>query len=293
MDGEQISTVLAVERFGSFTRAAEALHVTQSTVTARVRQLEVELGVSIWERTTRHLGLTSEGTRLMELFQRTSILFDRIHEVAGEQKVLRHVVLGSVHSQWSSGLLPLLTSWAKHRPQVTWRLMTGHSRELAQWVRDGVLDAAITYFPTADQGLKSLLLAQQRLALLGTPSTVEGKDTAQNLEGQPLAYVDWGEPFTGWFQREFEGWTPTVQVDQALLLIEVLASGGYVGFMPRALALSAIETGKLSEAQFRSVSELPSRSVYLLSSQRALAREIVIDLWDYLAANGPGILGNG
>ncbi|NMP23145.1 LysR family transcriptional regulator [Sulfobacillus harzensis] len=293
MDRDQIETVLAVERFGSFTRAADALHVTQSTVTARVRQLESELGISIWERTTRRLVLTPEGTRLMALFKRTSILFERMFEVADERTVLRHVVIGSVHSQWSSGILPLLTRWAKSHPSVTWRLITGHSRELLDGVRDGVLDAAITYFPAGEHGLQSTLLAEQRIALLGAPNTVKEWATPMDLPHFPLAYVNWGEPFTSWFQREFDSWTPTVQVDQAPLLIEILASGGYVGFMPRALAQPAVAEGKLVEVAFHPGFPTPLRSVYLVSSERALARGLIADVWHYLTVRGPDVLSRG
>lgn len=268
--------------------------MTQSTVTARVRQLEAELGIAIWERTTRRLLLTTEGARLMELFQRASILFERMLEVADDERALaRHVVVGSVHSQWSSGILPLLTAWAKNRPRVTWRLVTGHSRELLDWVRDGVLDTAITYFPIGEHGMQSTLLAEQRLALLCAPNTVSGPLRASDLPRLPLAYANWGEPFTGWFRREFDSWTPTVQVDQAPLLIEILASGDYLGFMPHPLAQAAILQGRLVEVAFDPVSPMPVRSVYLVSSERALARTITAELWHHLTTLGPDVFNGG
>ncbi|MEH6811770.1 MAG: LysR family transcriptional regulator, partial [Motiliproteus sp.] len=48
---------------GSFTRAAESLHLTQSTLTATIKQLEQQLGLSLLDRTTRRVLLTSEGER--------------------------------------------------------------------------------------------------------------------------------------------------------------------------------------------------------------------------------------
>lgn len=282
MDRDQIESVLAVVRLGSFTQAAKSLHVTQSTVTARIRQLESELGIPIWERTTRRLVLTPQGARLLELFQRTSILLERMFEVADERMALRHIVIGSVHSQWSSGILSLVTRWAKGNPGVTWRLITGHSGELLDGVRDGALDLAITYFPAGEHGMRSTLLAEQRLALFAAPDTVRMVDPDLALQRFPLAYVNWGEPFTSWFQREFESWTPTVQVDQAPLLIEILVSGGYLGFMPSALAERSLTEGKLVEVQHHPSVPMPFRSVFLVSHERTLSRELTADLWHYL-----------
>lgn len=290
IDREQIITALTVERLGSFTRAAQVLHVTQSTVTARVHQLERELGLSIWERTTRRLVLTAAGARLMELFQRAAILFDRMEEVADDTALRRHVVLGSVHSQWSSGVLTLLNAWTKTQSGVTWRLVTGHSRELVEWVRDGSLDGAISYLPANGPGLQSLLLAEQRLALLAAPHTVPAG--VNRLEELPLAFVNWGDPFTQWFEREWEHWTPTVQVDQAPLMIDILTMGGYVGFMPKRLAQLALQQGVLVELPFSASTPVPRRSVYWVSSDRARARTLVADLWHFLLERGPEALGD-
>ncbi|MDA8206093.1 MAG: LysR family transcriptional regulator [Thermaerobacter sp.] len=291
MDQDQILTVLAVDRAGSFTRAAQALNVTQSTVTARIRQLEAELGVAIWDRTTRRLVLTAEGVRLMELFRRSAILFERMREVVETHGFGHHLTFGSVHSQWSSGILPLLTAWAKNRPGITWRLITGHSRELLDGVRDGALDAAITYFPSGEHGLTYTLLAEQRLTLLAAPAmTSDALFRAEDVRNLPLAYLNWGEPFASWFQREFEGWAPAVQVDQAPLLIEILVSGSHVGFMPRVLANDAITQGRLVEMRYRPTAPMPHRAVYLVSGERALARAIVADLWNYLTEQGRGII---
>ncbi len=289
MDQEQIRTVLAVERYGSFTLAADMLHVTQSTVTARIRHLERELGVAIWERTTRRLVLTSEGKKLMALFERMDNLFERMRGVADSSGFARHVVFGSVHSQWSSGILPLLRAWAEQQPSVTWRLITGHSRELIEWVRDGSLDAAITYFPAHEHGLLSELLAEQPLRLLGASilGLPDGSPlTTDQVKQHRLAYVEWGAPFTEWYRQEFDGWIPAIQVDQAPLLVQLLTNGGYLGFMPAALARTALNQGVLSEVPYLSETPLPARSVHLISSERALARPMVRDLWSHVLERG-------
>jgi DNA-binding transcriptional LysR family regulator len=295
MDEAQIRTALEVNRTGSFTRAAQGLHVTQSTVTARIQQLERELNMVIWERSRRRLALTPEGQELMRLFARVDILLARIHDTARAGEPGRPVVVGSVHSQWSNGVLPILHEWSSSTPAVRWRLITGHSGELLQGVADGSLDLVVTYFPGAERGLRSVLLAHQKIGLLGKSGMMPpGRTVASgDLAHMPLAYVDWGPPFTDWFRQELAGRDgPQVQVDQAPLLLEILRQGLHVGFMPRALAEPFISNGELDDLPYQPLTAIPARAVYAVSSDRSLARQTVRTLWDHLTRRGADALGH-
>ena len=68
MNIRQIETFLCVADAASFRRAAERLHRSQSAVSVHVQQLEEELGVPLFERTTRRVSLTAEGRTLLELY---------------------------------------------------------------------------------------------------------------------------------------------------------------------------------------------------------------------------------
>lgn len=287
VDQEDIATILAVARTGSFTRAAAELHVTQSTVTARVRKVEQELSVLVWDRTTRRLVLTADGASLMPLFQRMEGLFTRIQEMASPHQVGRRVVLGSVHSQWSSGIIPGLKLWATPLG-IRWRLVTGHSHELLHWVQDGSLDLAITYFPASERGMKSRLLVDQPIKLLGgSLDNREPKVVTRNTTSlDRLVFLDWGHPFTEWFFEEFGDLNPVIQVDQAPLLLEILKDGGYLGFMPGALARHAIDQGQVALLDYQPDHPLPKRSVYVVSSERALTRPAIRELWTWLEIYG-------
>lgn len=295
MDFDQVRTVLAIERTGSFTRAAEMLHLAQSTVTARVHQLEQELDTVIWDRTTRHVSLTPQGERLLPLFERAEILFDRIADVAESSDDARRLVFGSVHSQWSVGIIPMMESWARSA-NLRWRLVTAHSGELLQWVRDGSIDIAVTYFPGGERGLVSVLWAEHPLVLLGSPDLAAQAHqwTNEEVRARKIAYLEWGPPFTEWFGHEFDGVVPAVQVDQAPLLLQVLSQGGYVGFMPKALADDALRRGQATILTYLSRTPLPVRSVYMVSSDRALQNRGAASVWAHITdqvAGGPWQVG--
>ena len=69
MDIRQLQYLVALAREKHFTRAATACHVTQPTLSGRIRQLEVELGVPIVERGQRYQGLTAQGERVLKWAQ--------------------------------------------------------------------------------------------------------------------------------------------------------------------------------------------------------------------------------
>src|SRR5881392_3363707 len=66
MDIRQLQYLAALAREKHFTRAAQACHVTQPTLSGRIRQLEQELGVPIVARGQRYIGLTPEGERVLK-----------------------------------------------------------------------------------------------------------------------------------------------------------------------------------------------------------------------------------
>ena len=65
MDIRQLQYLVALAREKHFTRAASACNVTQPTLSGRIRQLELELGIPIVERGQRYQGLTTEGERVL------------------------------------------------------------------------------------------------------------------------------------------------------------------------------------------------------------------------------------
>jgi len=71
-----IRAFLAVARDGSFTRAAESLHLTQSTLTGTIKQLEEQAGLTLFDRTTRQVLLSGEGERFLPVAERLLSDFD-------------------------------------------------------------------------------------------------------------------------------------------------------------------------------------------------------------------------
>src|SRR5687768_12597602 len=159
MDINLARTFLEIVSSGSFLRASERLHITQTAVSARVRSLEELLGRPLFVRNKSGASLTPAG----EQFHRYATLLVQVWERARHQVAVppgRRAVLtvGCELSLWD----PLLVDWLRwmHRsaPHLALRTAVATPADLIEQVAAGVLDVAVMYAPQLRPGLKIELL---------------------------------------------------------------------------------------------------------------------------------------
>jgi DNA-binding transcriptional LysR family regulator len=145
---DDLQIFVAVARRSSFVEAARRLGVPTSTVSRRVAQLEEQLGVRLLQRTSRRVGLTQEGERLLEraapLFEALAAAVDasdRAEEPAGRLRVTAPVLTGA------QTIAPALFSFAARHPKITLELILTNS--VLPLVEEGI-DLAIRTGPIRD-----------------------------------------------------------------------------------------------------------------------------------------------
>jgi LysR family carnitine catabolism transcriptional activator len=144
----QLRAFLLVAQHRSFSRAAGALFVTPSGLSLIIRELETQLGVRLFDRTTRHVALTSSGTELLTVAQRTlqelDIAMSRVGRSRGETVVSLSV--GAPPLVMASVLAPAIQEFRSHRPELRFQLFDGDSASVMQKVQSGALDAGVGVF---------------------------------------------------------------------------------------------------------------------------------------------------
>lgn len=143
----QIKGFIAISRLGSFSRAADAIHVTQPALSLMIRKMEEQIGVALFERSSRHVALTTAGRELLPGVQRLvdelEATFDALTEsTAPLGGTLSVASIPSV----SAAVLPrIIAAFEKDRPRVHVVLhdaMT-ESHRMLQMVRAGEFDCAV------------------------------------------------------------------------------------------------------------------------------------------------------
>jgi DNA-binding transcriptional LysR family regulator len=143
----QLEAVLALAEYGSFVAAAARLRLSQPALTRSIQRLESELGVRLFERSTRRVQITAAGREFAAVAERMlndlGITVRSVREVAEERRGL--VVMSSVMSV-AGGLLPgIIASYRADRPGVEIHVREGVHAAVLEDVRSGVADFGIGY----------------------------------------------------------------------------------------------------------------------------------------------------
>lgn len=141
----QIEGFLETARRRNLSRAAEALHVTQPALSARLQALENELGVALFERSRRGMRLTDAGVAfrpfaehaLQALDDGRTLLTEHARGIAGR------LTIGTAPAVGAYVLPGLLARYVSRFPSVRLSVRTGHSEEIVELVASGELDIGL------------------------------------------------------------------------------------------------------------------------------------------------------
>ncbi|GGO47784.1 transcriptional regulator [Streptomyces daqingensis] len=190
----QLSAFAAVARAASFTAAAAELHVSQSSLSRAVADLERLLGAQLLERDTRNVQLTAAGVEALRIADQIvnahrAGMKELQRFLLGESGTVAVATLPSV----AAVLLPrVISGFRRERPQVAMRIMDGLERSVLDRVLAGDADFAITTFGETSGQLEHRPLARDRfVAVLPPEHTLAGQDEVswEELAAHPYLAV--------------------------------------------------------------------------------------------------------
>jgi DNA-binding transcriptional LysR family regulator len=167
----QLEYFVAVADAGTFVGASQQLYVGQPAVSQQIGRLERELGVRLFDRSTRHVWLTSAGERLLPEARAALAAVDRVARVASDVSTGVDLVLriGSSHGL-GDRLYRILDELASTAPRLTVRLTRARLVERLAAVRSGELHAAFVRVLQSAPGLELVPVWQEQL-LVALPQT--------------------------------------------------------------------------------------------------------------------------
>lgn len=248
MELRQLATFVAVAEEGSFTRAADRLHVVQSAVSAGVRNLEKELGVMLFDRSTHSVKLTDAGRALLPEARATLAAAQAAKDAVDEARggLRGTVVLGTMQAQGMRAidLAGILAAFRAEHPAVEVEIRhVGGSSDMAHEVRDGRLDLAFVALPgDGPSGLELIPLAREpiMLAIAARHPLADRSDIElAALRNETLVDLPTGWGIRMAVNRSFAaaGVTRTVtyEVNDTATMIDFIRNGLAIGLLPRSL----------------------------------------------------------
>jgi DNA-binding transcriptional LysR family regulator len=166
MELRQLEYFVAVAEEANFTRAAERVHISQSGVSAQIRQLENDLGATLIDRSGRTATLTTAGAAALEHARAVLASVDDVRNAVDDVTglVRGRLVLGMVTACTITAFFDALAAFHLAHPRVEITLVEDGSDRLIEGVRSGATDLALIGAAGAPPaGLESLTIVSERL----------------------------------------------------------------------------------------------------------------------------------
>lgn len=288
MDVRQLRYFLSVAKFRSFSRAAVDLNVAQPALSHHVANLEAELGVKLFERSTKGVTPTECGETLI---RHAETIIRQVTQAAVDVKTTSAhpsgVVTIGLPTSISIGLtVPLLQEVEKRYPAISLRINENHSGYLSEWVLAGRLDIAVLFDLDADAPFELIPLLEEQLYFVTAPgSFIAGRTSIelQELRGNSLVLTGSSHGLRHAIDRysAFSSLAIEVktEVDSLVAIKQLVASGFGTTILPWCAIQQECAGGQLLAVPI----EKPriERKVYLASARgwpRSRAAEVIAQL---------------
>lgn len=246
MNTEHVRAFLEVTATGSFQEAAEKLHVTQSTVSARIKALEDRLNRILFYRKRNGVELTTGGHHFHPNAVNLIAAWERAQQDVGlPEGVTAMVTLGVQDNHWHQ-IVPSWLEWMGSKlPTLATSVLADSSERLMHKLRNGLLDLAVLYAPQQCAEVTIEPLLTEELVLVSTfPRSVE----AGVVSG--YVFVDWGESFRAQHSLRFPGtFSHRLTVGLAAVGLEHILTQGGSGYFLASTVAPLINAGRLHRVQ--------------------------------------------
>ncbi|SHN57689.1 LysR family transcriptional regulator [Desulfitobacterium chlororespirans] len=247
-----IEAFLAIVQTHSLSKAAEFLHLTQSTVSYRLKTLEQELGTSLVQRGKGlpAIALTPFGENFVAIAERWRALI-RETELLQANGPQISLALGGSHSLNTYLLPSLYQALSRHTPPLRLQIRTQHSKDLYTALERREIDAAFVRreLIVPNVAVEPFFQDEMVLVRLSTPENSAVKRVApSDLHGEDELYIHnrgWGSAYQSWHDRWWDPLEPPrIQIDGMGLIFALLQDSRQWALAPRSIAGRFVQSGQ-------------------------------------------------
>jgi DNA-binding transcriptional LysR family regulator len=243
MDITQIKTFLEVYRTRHFGRAATNLFVTQSAVSARIRQLEDQLGTSLFTRDRNNIQPTSAGQKLFKHADSILMTWNRIRlEIAIEDKSKIPVIIAGVPGLWDIYLDKWIRKARQNYPDIVFTCEAISPETLHNRLLEGSVDIGFAYEPPHHPDLVANRIITITLIMVSSKKNL----TASEAVKSDYVFIDWGTSFAVSHAGYFPDIpVPAMRIGLANIARKFLIESGGSGYLPDVMVKKDLRAGDL------------------------------------------------
>ena len=211
MDDDLLKTFLEIYKTRHFGKAAENLFITQSAVSARVRQLEKEIGVQLFIRDRNNIRPTPAGEKLVLYAENILNTWNRVKtEISVEDENKIPLSVGAVSSLWDIYLNRWLAKIADKNENIALTCQLLSSNLINQKINNNTLDLGFTYNPPHDEHIYIIRPLPIKFIMVSSMQEL----TSAEAVSKNYIYVDWGTSFSAAHSDHFKNIpSPLIRTD--------------------------------------------------------------------------------
>ena len=254
MELRNLITFIYVAELGSFTKAAEQLGYSQSTISFQIKQLEDELGCLLFERINHTITLTERGHDLVAYAHKVRALTDDFKEnLSKDQECSGHIHIVTPDSVCEEMISAHYKDFHNRYPSVFVRFSTGDTSDMLSMIDHNKADVIITL----DHRLfnKDYVIAkEQRLPMhfvAASTSKYAGRKgmSIKDIASEPFVLTEYGQGYRRVFDRELAKKsieiTPVLEIGRTDLITSVLVENSMISYLPDFVTKDLIASGEL------------------------------------------------
>ncbi|MNM72635.1 HTH-type transcriptional regulator GltR [compost metagenome] len=280
MESAELRIFQAVAREGSITKAADRLGYVQSNVTARIRQLETELGTGLFYRHNRGMTLTSSGKMLLDYADKiVGLLDEAVAALSFSGEPTGPLLIGSTQTTAAVRLPKLLSKYYEMHPKVELTLTTDLSDRLAEKVIHYDLDVAFGNFRYNHDELTRIPVFDEEVVVISPPG-IDNLDEA--LTKPSLVYsrgCTYREMLEEMQQSRGRTYVGAMEFGTLEAILGGVSAGLGISLVPRIVAEKQAQDGTVRIHEVpEAMRHMQTELIYRKNAQPTSALRALIDL---------------
>ncbi len=241
MDVDLARTFLTITETANFGKAAKALNVTQSTVSARIKTLEDLLGQPLFLRSKTGTTLTTAGAKFKSSAETMIRVWEQARQQVGIPSDYQSMFsIGGEMTLWDQLLMKWIPWMRSSLSDVAVRAEVIQADSLMQRLAEGSIDIGVLYLPSHRSGLEVEILLDEELVMVSSSAN------ATTPGSRSYVFVDWGTAFRLEHDNAFPSTdTPALTVTPSHFGLNYILENGGAGYFPRRLTERAVAEGRL------------------------------------------------
>ncbi|MGM9534051.1 MAG: LysR family transcriptional regulator [Intestinibacter sp.] len=277
MNTESLKTFVTLAKLGNFTKTAQQHLVVQSTVSNRIKELELEFDQKLFIRDKKQVELTKAGKLLLKYAQK---IIDLEEEALKEMSLLNNfsniLKIGVTNSIYKHHIEKYLIEFIKKYPDISIKIHNGHSPNLLNKLHDDNVDICFSYRPYYNSNYRCIPFYKDELVLLSSSKNNKYKDgiNYQDIKNLTILYSDYFSVlYDNWFNELFsENHTYKLNLEVGSDLIPYIKEDMGYGFLPYFQVKNEIENNELRKID---ILDMPPMEIYIYIVTKSITNETV------------------